>query len=236
MINVIIPTASRPQMLRTALQSVAAQTAVDEIDRVFVSENGGNRESEKICAEFPALPITYIFRTPTPLNCSGNLFPWFGSNYSDFKPIWELSRLNVIMAELLGTVAHYSTLVVRTDALRKSAYVFDLNNPFDNDRMLIFALSVFGPLLFNPTPDTFVRNHQVQDCFNFDTDSRLKHMCGTTRWMVENSGKSWHALAAAFTKRMALCPPEADGTLKMLAMKEWCVPELTRNLALLAAA
>jgi len=170
------------------------------------------------------------------LNCSGNLFPWFGANYAAFKPIWEISRLNVIMAELLGTVAHYSTLVVRTEALRKSAYVYDLNNPFDNDRMLIFALSVFGPLLFNPTPDTFVRNHQVQDCFNFDTESRLKHMCGTTRWMVENSGKSWHAIAGAFTKRMALCPPEADGTLKMLAMKEWCVPELTRNLAVLAAA
>ena len=158
------------------------------------------------------------------LNCSGNLFPWFGANYPAFAPVWRLSRLNVLMAELLGTVAHYSTMVIRTEALRKSAYVYELGNPFDNDRMLLFALSNFGPLLFNPTPGVFVRNHGVQDCFLFSDDARQKHMCGTTRWMVESSGKSFDLIANTFAQRMAKCPEAAVATLQALAMREWCVP------------
>jgi hypothetical protein len=278
-------------MLHTALESVANQTAIDKIERIFVSENGGCRESESICNQFPSLPITYIFRTPTTpmehakllmreclhgemtaflhdddwwtpshlanalhhlnanpeaaaygashfvvsgessmLNCSGNLFPWFGADYAPFKPVWELTRLNVLMAELLGTISHYSTMVVRTELMKKAAYVYDLDNPFDNDRMLIFALSVFGPLLYNPTPDAFVRNHPVQDCQTFNHEARNKHMCGTSRWMVETSGKPWAAIAGLFSRRMAMCPPEAVGTLRELAMRPWCLPEMGRNL------
>ena len=292
MINIVIPTAARPAMLRTALQSVAAQTAADGIDQVLVSENGGDRQSKEVCREFPSLPITYIYRdepvsvlehgrilmrdhlqsrftailhdddwwTPTHLaqalatleanpaasasgaghfvvsgessmlNCSGNLFPWFGAHYAAMNAPWELTRSSVLMAQLLGTVAHFSTLVIRTAALRNAAYVFDLGNPFDNDRMLLFALSEFGPVFFHPTPQAFVRNHGAQDCFAFDHQSRLKHMCGTTRWMVEGSGKSWDVVAKSFAKRMAICPPEALPTLKALAAMEWCLPELSRHL------
>ena len=292
MINIIIPTAARPAMLRTALQSVASQTAAEAIDQVLVSENGGDRRSEEVCREFPSLPITYVYReqpvpvlehgrilirehlqshftallhdddwwTPTHLaqaltmldanpaasacgaghfvvsgessmlNCSGNLFPWFGSHYAPMTSPWELTRANILMAELLGTVAHFSTLVIRTAALRTASYVFDLGNPFDNDRMLIFALSESGSFLFHPTPQAFIRNHNVQDCFAFDAQSRCKHMCATTRWMVEASGKSWDVVAKSFAKRMAMCPPEALPTLKALAAMEWCVPELTRHI------
>ena len=55
-------------------------------------------------------------------------------------------------------------------------------------------------------------------------------MCETTRWMVETSGKSWQIVAELFSKRMALCPPEALPTLKTLAEKEWCLPEINRQL------
>jgi hypothetical protein len=292
MVNVIIPTASRPSMLRTALQSVANQTAIEEIDQVLVSENGGSRESEEVCREFPMLPITYVYRTlpvsvmehgrilirenlqseltaflhdddwwlPTHLanaiealrthpeagtygtghfvvsgessmlNCSGNLFPWFGASYAPMTSVWELSRMNVLMTELLGTAAHYSTLVIRTEILRNASHVFDVGNPFDSDRMLIFALSNLGSFVFHPTPQAFVRNHGVQDCFAFDTKSRIKHMCGTTRWMVETSGKSWDAVAKSFAKRMAVCPAQALPALKTWSAAEWCVPELTRHL------
>jgi glycosyltransferase involved in cell wall biosynthesis len=290
MVTILLPTANRPQMLRTALQSIADQTARGQIDRIYVSENGGCRESEAVCAEFPTLPIAYRFREPTPplrhaqllmcdcleneltaflhdddwwtpshleraivelearpeaaaygtghfvvsgessmLNCSGNLFPWFGAGYASYQRVWELSRLNVLMAELLGTMAHYSTLVARTEALRKSAYVYDLDNPFDNDRMLLFALSTHGPFLFNPVPQAFVRNHGNQDCFAFDGEARIRHMCRTTWWMVQTSGKSWDLIARSFARRMAMCPPDAIHTLKALALKEWCVPEMTRN-------
>jgi hypothetical protein len=293
MITVVIPTAARPAMLRTALESIAAQGAVTKISHVYVSENGGKRDSEQVCAHFPTLPITYRFREPsrTPLehmrllmreclegeliallhdddwwtpshlasalaafeaqpdasvygsghfvvagessmlNCSGNLFPWFGASFPPYAPTWELSRLNVLMAELLGTVAHYSTMVVRTGALKKSAHIYDLGNPFDNDRMLLFALSIIGPVIFDPLPGAFVRNHAVQDCYSFDDSARVRHMCETTRWMVQTSDKPWDFIAAAFQKRMALCPPEALPTLKLLAAKEWCLPEIGRNVA-----
>jgi hypothetical protein len=292
MINIIIPTASRPAMLRTALQSIANQTAIAAIDQVLVSENGGCRESDAVCREFPSLPITYIFRenptnamehgcllmkdhlqseltaflhdddwwNPTHLaraietlaahpqagaygaghfvvagessmlNCSGNLFPWFGSSFAPMTSVWELSRMNVLMAELLGTMSHYSTLVARTEVLRQAAYIFDLKNRFDNDRMLVFALSTFAPFVFNPIPEGFIRNHGVQDCFTFDEPKRNEHMCATTRWMVETSGKSWDAVAKSFAKRMALCPVEAVDTLKMLSLKPWCVPEMLKHL------
>ena len=65
MVTIIIPTASRPGMLRTALESVANQTAVSRIGQIFVSENGGSRDSEIVCARFPSLPITYQYREPT---------------------------------------------------------------------------------------------------------------------------------------------------------------------------
>lgn len=296
MLTLIIPTAKRAAMLRTALQSVANQTARERIERIIVSENGGDRASEAVCAEFPGLPITYLFRsTPTTplehgellmealpvgeltailhdddwwgpghlasaiealtanpdasayggghfviaaessmLNCSGNLFAWFGANYPEFAPWWKLSRLNVLMAELLGTISHYSTLVARTSALREASWTFGLGNTFDNDRMLMFALATSGPLLFNPTPQVFVRNHGAQDCFLFDELAQQRHMSATTRWMVETSSRSWDAILHNFAKRMAQCPEHAIHTLRALAEKEWCLPEMKRNAAELA--
>jgi hypothetical protein len=292
MITILLPTASRPALLQTALESVASQTALSQVARIVVSENGGTRASEEVCAKFPQLPITYLFRTPTVsalehggmlmregsdseltailhdddwwapwhlanafagltahsqaaaygsghfvvsaessmLNCSGNLFPWFGAGYPPFRPVWELSRLNVLMTELLGTISHYSSLVARTEILKKAAYVFDLQNSFDNDRMLMFALSTFGSLLFNPTPEVFVRNHGAQDCFLYNEEARNRNMSATTRWMVETSGKSWDLIAKTFARRMAQCPASAVPTLQALAMKEWCVPEMKRHL------
>ena len=64
MVTVLLPTFRRGPLLRLALRSIADQTAVRKIDRVIVSENGGDRGSEEICRRFPQLPITYVFREP----------------------------------------------------------------------------------------------------------------------------------------------------------------------------
>jgi hypothetical protein len=291
MLTVLVPTAARPDMLRTALRSIASQIARQNIARVVVSENGGSRASEKVCAEFATLPIDYVFRSPalTPLkhgqslmqqpavtpftailhdddwwtphhladalaaletnpdasaygsghfvvsgessmlNCSGNLFPWFAAGFPEFAPCWKISRLNVLLGELLGTLSHYSTLVTRSTALSEAAHVFDLGNTFDNDRMLVFALSACGPFLFNPTPGAFVRNHGVQDCFQFDEQVRQRHMCATSRWMVETSGKGWDVISDQFLRRMTRCPASATASLNALAAREWCLPEIKRN-------
>jgi hypothetical protein len=64
MITVLLPTYRRPDMLREALRSVAAQTARAEIGTVVVSENSGDRRSAEVAAEFSALPIQYLQRQP----------------------------------------------------------------------------------------------------------------------------------------------------------------------------
>jgi hypothetical protein len=300
MVTIVLPTVSRPAMLRTALESVADQSASDAISRIFVSENGASRESEAVCREFPSLPITYVFRnsmspmdhartlmreclhgeltailhdddwwapshlanamwnlksntdavaycanhllvaaeSSLPKCCDTQLFAWFGANYAPLNSVWELSRTNVLMGGLLGTMAHYSSLVVRTAAMKSAAYVYDLENPFDNDRMLLFALSKSGSLMFNPLPEVFVRYHGAQECASFDSYTKIKHMCDTTRWMVQTNGKPLEIVAKTFMKRVAMCPPEAVELLKARSEKEWCLPELNRQLlskALMAA-
>lgn len=62
--TVVLCTCNRPHMLRDALRSLREQTARDSIARVLVSENSPNGESEKVCAEFPELPILYVQQRP----------------------------------------------------------------------------------------------------------------------------------------------------------------------------
>ncbi len=64
MVTVLLPTARRATLLRGALESIVEQTALAKIDRVIVSENGGDRASEEVCKKFSRLPITYVFREP----------------------------------------------------------------------------------------------------------------------------------------------------------------------------
>jgi hypothetical protein len=67
-IEVIIATANRPHLLEVALDSVVAQLRHCAIDRVVVSENGGNRASERVVERFRnSLVIDYRYReSPVP--------------------------------------------------------------------------------------------------------------------------------------------------------------------------
>jgi len=64
-VSVVITTTGRPHFLRTALQSVQNQIGRSSIGEVIVSENNGDPRTELIIAEFPQLPIRYLFRQPT---------------------------------------------------------------------------------------------------------------------------------------------------------------------------
>ena len=64
-ITVIIPTHRRPEMLQSALQSVANQSRRDLIKEVIVSENSDDLRSKHIVEEFPELPVTYLQQSPT---------------------------------------------------------------------------------------------------------------------------------------------------------------------------
>lgn len=67
--TVIIPTANRPDFLKTALNSVVRQNNLNEIEEVIVSENLGDRSSEEVCKQFESLlPIRYVFQDPQKTN------------------------------------------------------------------------------------------------------------------------------------------------------------------------
>jgi len=292
-VTVILPTAARAGLLPIALQSIADQAALSKISRIFVSENGGDRASEAVCADFPWLPITYVFRDPavTPLQhaqlmmkeflqgevtfilhdddwwlphhvenalAALEAYPdaaafganfaiyqgskiryedteipaWFGANFPPAAPVWRLSTTNVLLASILGLVVHYSCMAVRTEALRASAYVFDLGNNFDNDRMILCALAQQGALLFGMEFTVGIRVHEVRDTERFGQEERQRQLAETTAWMVGLSRKPWSLIASLFVQRLALCPHEKTRKelIRQAIIRPWCLPEMARHL------
>ncbi|MDX6766283.1 MAG: glycosyltransferase family A protein [Candidatus Methylacidiphilales bacterium] len=73
-VTVVIPTTDRPDFLRTALQSVAAQSARPRIRRVLISENRTPARTRSVAGEFSReLPIDFVSHT-TPLPPLEHLF------------------------------------------------------------------------------------------------------------------------------------------------------------------
>jgi hypothetical protein len=64
-LTILVSTTRRPALLRTALSSIAAQTAADSITRVIVSENAGDKSSGDVTREFAdQIPVEYVLRDP----------------------------------------------------------------------------------------------------------------------------------------------------------------------------
>lgn len=62
-LTVLVPTANRPSLLSSTLQSIANQTAKKSIKRVIVSENGGCQVSREVVEYFRSdLPIEWIYQ------------------------------------------------------------------------------------------------------------------------------------------------------------------------------
>jgi hypothetical protein len=107
MITVLISTTHRLAYLRNALESVRMQTALDQVERVIVSENSGIPGSEGVCAEFKDQPITYKFRDP-PLDPLYHLPTLLDETTSDYVAIlhdddwWHPSHLANGLRSLLA--------------------------------------------------------------------------------------------------------------------------------------
>jgi hypothetical protein len=274
-------------MLRTALQSIADQDILSEIDHVFVSEGKGDPSSKAVCKEFPNLPIHYIFRQKLPLlphfqalmreclqspytailhdddwwmpdhlshglraleshpeatsygscysvvwgessliSSDSNAILWFGGNFPKYRPLWEFTTEEVLMGIILGTPAHYSTMILPTEALRKAAYVYDMDNSFDNDRMLTYALSRLGSTLYRPYPDACIRWHRNQDNVGLTPETKYRFMRSTTEWAGKLSGLGWNEIATRFITRLALCPTAEKKTIFPMATSPWCLIKL----------
>jgi len=64
-VTILVATTRRPALLRTALASIAAQTAGRRITQVLVSENAGDATSRAVAEEFAdRLPVKYVLREP----------------------------------------------------------------------------------------------------------------------------------------------------------------------------
>jgi glycosyltransferase involved in cell wall biosynthesis len=105
-ISVIIPTAGNPQLLETALRSVARQTSREHIlHEVLVSENRNDRSSEAVCGKFSDLPIRYIFQDP-PVSPLLNFDFLFRRAEADFVALlcdddwWAPGHLHTALAHL----------------------------------------------------------------------------------------------------------------------------------------
>ena len=160
------------------------------------------------------------------------LFAWLGASYPAPPKVWRLSPTDVLLASLLGLVVHYSSLVARTAALAKSAFVYGLGNAFDNDRMILAALARQGPVLFDSRVGAIIAMHENRDTTNFADDERARRMAQTTEWLVESSGQPWPAVAALLARRLAACPDAEKKAyfVREATVRPWCLPEIARHL------
>ncbi|MCE0498807.1 MAG: glycosyltransferase family 2 protein [Methylacidiphilales bacterium] len=164
------------------------------------------------------------------LHCGPDFAFWFAANYPTIKPIWEMSRQEVLVACLLHTPAHYSTIMGRAEAFRSSAEIYDTGNIWDVDRMFVFELSRYGTLLYSQVPQAFYRFHGQQLTTSFSDDKKTTQMCQTSEWMIKRSGETLEAIGNLFYARMEHCPTHKRGNLYHLAMQPWALPLLAKHL------
>lgn len=282
-IRVLLPTAGRPDMLRTALASVAAQTARDSVVEVLVSENRGDPRSGEVAARFPGLPIRYVLNEPalaplahakalftrdtraaytailhdddwwsprhletalhaferhpeaglygcgfyhvsgenSPLTMEPDLMMWFGAGMPAGAGPWKLSSAETLLASLPGTAIRYSTMVAPSRLIQKAAWVYDLENPFDNDRLLIRALTAGQGAVFNPCPEVFIRHHPGQDVETFRLEAIHRHMTGTTERLLTAAAETGLRVGEELAARFANCPAEHRAALVALFSYPW---------------
>lgn len=271
MIKIVVATCNRPEMLRTALQSVSDQTIRSQIGSVVVSENGGNCGSEEVCAEFSNLPINYFFRDPPlpPIDharvlfsdnptekysailhdddwwaprhlenaynalesnsqCSatfsnffvtsspgypyyGNSWLWFvwaASPHEFYKPLIELDSVKVLIACLLNTAFHYSSVVGRSMLIQNAIInTIASGNLYDNDRIFPVYLAEKDPVYFLNEATCFVRQHVGQDSRREEylkNESPLKNQ--TLRWMQSKWPAKANTAAQTFNQSMENIP------------------------------
>lgn len=128
-ITVIIPTRRRPEYLKTTLESIKRQTAVQSIDKIIVSENSEDDRSKLICEAFPSLNIKYIQQTP---ELSGiDHFTWIiNQSSSDYTAMlhdddwWYPTHLENAIAVLKreDVACYFSNFVFTENEIYKKAF------------------------------------------------------------------------------------------------------------------
>ena len=116
-------------------------------------------------------------------------FAWLAAGHNNLEPVAFLDPPAVMLACLLNTSLHYSTLVGKTEVLFDGfSRNLSRRNSFDNDRTFPMFASMHGLIGYVQTPSAFVRNHLRRDSWSAENLGR-GHMSmarETTRWLLQN--------------------------------------------------
>lgn len=85
-ISIVVPTRKRPDMLRSALQSIRNQSRLDLVSELLVSENGEDVRSERVCNSMDGLPLRFCRQSPA-LSIAGH-FKWLANEASSEWIAW----------------------------------------------------------------------------------------------------------------------------------------------------
>lgn len=117
-----------------------------------------------------------------PMPGPGTLRVWVANGCAFDKQVFHLSFPRAMMANLLMTSFHYSTLVCRTTAYKEAVRVaLATENSFDNDRMVPMLLGYPEGLVYSTMPLVAVRYHGDQHWREFSQQT-VSIMAETTRW------------------------------------------------------
>jgi hypothetical protein len=153
---------------------------------------------------------------------------WYAAGFPRLDEIWKMDRLAMAVACLAVTPSHYSALVTRTAHFRQCAWVHSLRNPFDGDRLMMFALSRFGITLYNCMPRVFVRLHSGQDWRSFTWSEQVACMSSTTERVISDSAGL--GIEGALLQTYERCPESFREPLYTHYFSlPWCAPVLRRH-------
>jgi glycosyltransferase involved in cell wall biosynthesis len=113
---------------------------------------------------------------------------WVSSSCDFSAPLLMLDPLNVLLACMLESTFHYSTLVGRKEAVWDAYYkLVAAGNDWDNERTFPVFLSTLGRIGYLTRHNAFVRNHPGQ--LGFDPEFAAKGFgelrAKTTRWLAQ---------------------------------------------------
>jgi hypothetical protein len=156
-----------------------------------------------------------------PAQWHDSLMFWAGSGYQPLTGDWLLDMAGVLVANLGGSPAHYSTIVADAEAYRKCADTHSVGNEFDSDRMVCVGFARYGKVVFRPVPTVFIRVHPEQDTRRFDEQKRNEGLFQTTVWMFSIAQQARIDLMTEFQRCLEMCPVEHRFVVFIQFTKPW---------------
>jgi hypothetical protein len=131
---------------------------------------------------------------------------WVASECDFSPPLLVLDQVSVLLACLLESTFHYSTLVGRRDAVWESYLkMVALENSWDNERTFPVLLGAFGEIGYLTRHSVLVRNHPAQEGFDpeFAAKGFGEMRIKTTRWLAQLDPRNTALAVEKFNRNLA---------------------------------